>query len=137
MLATLLIMMEAVRPGELDRYQAMIREFVTTYGAVCWPTTHQADVRCRQERMRPLRRQGMHMHNADDAAAIAAGFDVAHPWRYVWRASLTDTAFWHKEVHLKCMLLITGVAREELDGDVLGFAPTSCCSRYQPCDQGP
>ena len=78
-LATVLIMQEAVRPGELDRYEAMIREFVNTYGVDGWPTIYQADVRCRQERMQTLRRKGMRLHNIGPNSAIAAGFDLARP----------------------------------------------------------
>jgi len=119
-LCTVLLMLEAVFPEELDAYEAHIHEFSTRYGERCWPTIYQADVRMRQERMQTLRRRGVSMHTADPAAAARAGFDPAVPWRFVWNEAVADAGFWLQEVQEKCLLVLTKVSSPEsqLDGDV-------------------
>ena len=119
-LSTILIMLDAVFPEELDGYHDLIKEYHCRYGFRCWPTIYQADVRCRQERMQSLRRRGVSLHNADPAAAGRAGFAVDKPWRYVWSEAVSDANFWLKEVQEKCLLILTKVTSAEagLDGDV-------------------
>jgi len=119
-LATILIMLEAVFPEELDSYHDLIRDYSTRYGERCWPTIYQADVRCRQERMQSIRRRGIALHTADPAVAARAGFLIAAPWRYVFTEAVNDANFWLKEVQEKCLLLLTKVATPDamLDGDV-------------------
>ena len=41
----------------------MIKGFHDDYGHRCWPTIHQADVRCRQERMQTIRRNIVMLYN--------------------------------------------------------------------------
>jgi len=126
-LCTVLLMLEAVFPEELDAYEAHIHEFSTRYGERCWPTIYQADVRMRQERMQTLRRRGASMHATDPAAAARAGFDPAVPWRFVWNEAVADAGFWLQEVQEKCLLVLTKVSSPEaqLDGDVRVAAGSS------------
>jgi len=120
-LATILLMLAAVMPEELDAYHDHIRDLAHRYGLRCWATIYQADVRCRQERMQSIRRRGAALLVSDAPAAARAGYDPEVPWRYVWSEAVNETAFWIREVQEKCFLLLTKIASEEsvLDGDVV------------------
>ena len=118
-LSTVLIMLEAVEPEELEAYADLIRGYVSRYSSTAWPTIYQADVRQRQERSQHHRRIGVKMHNADPAVAKAHGYDDATPWRYVWKKMSTDSEWWSREVSENCILLLTKTASlaSLLDGD--------------------
>jgi len=120
-LATILILLAQVWPEELDAYHEFAKDYAGRYGSNCWPTAYQADVRCRQEKIRIIRRHGVEWWNADQATATRAGFNPGFPWRYVWSDSVLDTSFWLREVQEEGLLLITKSTSQDtvLDGDVL------------------
>ena len=116
-----LVMCDAVLPSQLDAYAAMIKGYSDDFGAKCWPTIYQADVRCRQERMQALRRKIVLLHNDSPNLAAAQGFDQLYPWRFVWKAAVDDQQFWFKAVQQKCLLFVSGAigGSHMIDGDVL------------------
>ncbi len=120
-LATALIMLDEVSPARLAAYSTLIERFLQTYTPVRWPAIYQADVRCRQEHTRAIRRKGIERHDRGPRGAEKAGFSADHPWEYVWRVAVEDSDFWLREVQEKSILILTRTATlgRVLDGDAM------------------
>ena len=61
MLCVALVVMDGVSPARLAAFIGRIKRLSPRYASQCSPAIYQADVRCRLERMRWLRRSGVEL----------------------------------------------------------------------------
>ena len=118
-LKTILIMLDQVDLGHLQKYEAHIERLAARYGPRVWSVIYQGDVRCRLEHMERLRRSLKAEHDRIKAAGGTSDYDEKRPWNQVWAKAAADETFWREEVIEPCMLILTKIANtaEVLEGD--------------------
>eukprot|EP00435_Cladocopium_sp_Y103_P048512 s1251_g14.t1 len=118
-LLTILVMLDAVDLGHLQKYRAHVERMADRYGAKVWSVIYQADVRCRLEHMARLQRNLKTEHDQAVAAGKTTDYDDKRPWNLVWQRAVSDEAFWREEVQEPCMLILTKITStlEVVEGD--------------------
>lgn len=118
-LMTVLVMLDAVDLGHLQKYRSHIERLAERYGQRVWSVIYQGDVRCRLEHMERLKRNLKAEHDRVLRAGGTSDFDESRPWNQVWAKATQDETFWREEVIEPCMLIITRISstNEMVDGD--------------------
>ena len=115
-LLTVLVMIDAVDLGHLQKYRAHIERMAERYGTRVWSVIYQADVRCRLENMERIKRN------------LKTERDDKRPWNMAWAKAVADEAFWRYEVTDPCIFILTKITstNEVLEGDAkVANAPAS------------
>lgn len=107
-LMTVLVMIDAVDLGHLQKYRSHIERLAERYGPRVWSVIYQGDVRCRLEHMERLKRALNTKHDKVINAGGKSDYDEQRPWNQVWARATADETFWRVEVIEPCMLIITG-----------------------------
>ena len=134
-LMTVLIMIDAVDLGHLQKYKAHIERLAERYGVKVWSIVYQADVRCRLEHMERLKRDLVAEHEKITNAGGTSTFNPKRPWNAVFAKAIADETFWREEVVEPCMMVITRIsnASEILDGDAkIGGSSSSAAGPRDP-----
>eukprot|EP00435_Cladocopium_sp_Y103_P047095 s2113_g13.t1 len=126
-LATCLVMLDAVDLGHLQKYRAHIEKLAERYGSRVWSVIYQGDVRCRLEHMERLKRNLKAEHDRVVASGGKSDYDEDRPWNQVWAKATADETYWREEVIEPAMLIITKISspNELVDGDAKVGAPAS------------
>ena len=114
-LASSLIMLDAVRRPRLAKYRAKIEYLHEQFGPATWGVLYQADVRCRGELMDDLHHKHLHHHNNAVTAGNLSMYNTVMPWDAVWFEATNDTDWWKKEFEMPAMRITfskTSPARE-------------------------
>ena len=125
-LATALLMLEAVSRPALAVYRKKIATYHAQYGGPkIWHLLYQADVRCRQEHMEALnfRLAAAHTAAVSQFPPLPSTYDVAKPWDSVWSETVgrDDTDWWKKEFETPAILIVTRI--QNLSDSIGGDAP--------------
>ena len=83
-LLTVLVMIDAVDLGHLQKYRAHIERIAERYGTRVWSVIYQADVRCRLENMERIKRNLKTMGDAATTAGKITDCDGKRPWNMAW-----------------------------------------------------
>ena len=126
-LMTVLVMIDAVDLGHLQKYRSHIERLAERYGPRVWSVIYQGDVRCRLEHMERLKRALKTEHDKVINAGGKSDYDEQRPWNQVWARATADETFWREEVIEPCMLIITRISspNELVDGDAKVAAQSS------------
>jgi hypothetical protein len=127
-LLTVLVMIDAVDLGHLQKYRAHIERMAERYGTRVWSVIYQADVRCRLENMERIKRNLKTERDAATTAGKITDCDDKRPWNMAWAKAVAGEAFWRYEVTDPCIFILTKITstNEVLEGDAkVANAPAS------------
>ena len=132
-LLTLLVMLDAVDLGHLQKYRSHVERLAERYGSRVWSVIYQADVRCRLEHMERLKRRLQSEHDKAKASGGSTDFDEKRPWNLVWARAASDETFWREEVNEPCMLILARISNpgEMIEGDARVKAPAPGASQRE------
>ena len=82
-LGVCLIMLKAVTPARVQRYQQHIIDCASRFSSAVWSIIYQADVRMRREHMQALRRLALEQIVADPVAAANRGITKELMWEHL------------------------------------------------------
>eukprot|EP00435_Cladocopium_sp_Y103_P056506 s702_g19.t1 len=133
-LLTVLVMIDAVDLGHLQRYKSHIERMAERYGPKVWSVIYQADVRCRLEHMERLKRGLKAEHDTAVAAGKTTDYDAKRPWNLVWAKAVADETFWREEVNEPSMLILTKITTttDMVEGDAkVGSSPAAASNQRE------
>lgn len=118
-LLNILVMLDAVDLGHLQKYRSHVERLAERYGPKVWSVIYQADVRCRLEHMERIRRTLQADHDKAEAAGKDTDFDKDRPWNATWMRTIADEAFWREEVTEPALLILAKITQpsEIVQGD--------------------
>jgi hypothetical protein len=117
--ATAMIMLGAVDPPNVFAYGQFVERQARQFGPLCWSILYQAEARFRREGIERLRRT---LSDALDEALMANGttlFVPTRPWDRCYCLSVEQYGYWHTNVEIPSMLVISKCKNPGtfLDGD--------------------
>ena len=118
-------MMIAIRASSrpvMDAYRDHIKGLANEYGPLVWALLYQTDVRARSERLLYLRDAAQVRHRQRLADGDSSSYDPDRQWNTAFKDVLahpTSHTWWHREFHLRALLVITKTNSlgQYLDGD--------------------